>query len=622
MKLALALLLSLAASPFAQSGYPKLAPFEGVRWRTEDRVEHTEVRLEGRWYELLELDGQTPAAVLAFSEAAWPHRGKKRFGEDLVEVLSRMGSPPGSTMTLLLRDPVTGDEVLRVEDMTREKRQSVRLINHGQTPEEILAAPRRPLRPLVEAPDPRYAFLAMLVPGRGEDTPTISTMSARGDLAELEALVEERYAYRDLTGVDREAAFDALHRGLARAGDVVRVTTFTIALQKLLALFGDGHARVGSGLRSVVRRGYAGYLLGETADGLVAFRGDRSGLVDEEHPYVVALDGLDVERWIEAAQRLEPLGSPQLRRRRAIRNLRYVAHLRVELARPSSQGVELTLRDEAGETVRLELPLEDRRAPSYGLWPAGEHRRLPGDIGYLKLPSMDEEPEFLDGLVRALESFRDTQGLVIDVRGNGGGSRHALLTLLPYFLRPEEGPVVVNVARFRFPPNQSTGTGEGYLANRFLYPASWSGWEDGDREAITALEAGFEPAWDPGEGFSAWHHLVVRPAGDDRYEAPVVVLCDSDCYSATDVFLGAFADRTGATLMGTPSSGGSARSLRYRLPASGLVVRLASMASFRPDGRTYDGVGVEVDLEVLPIPTDFTGETDSVLAAALARLLE
>ena len=74
------------------------------------------------------------------------------------------------------------------------------------------------------------------------------------------------------------------------------------------------------------------------------------------------------------------------------------------------------------------------------------------------------------------------------------------------------------------------------------------------------------------------------------------------------------------TLLGTASSGGSARSQSFRLPKTGLEVRCASMASFRPDGRLYDGRGIEVDGEVLPAPEDFLhAGGDAQLKAALER---
>ncbi|MEM7737044.1 MAG: hypothetical protein AAF267_14780 [Deinococcota bacterium] len=47
------------------------------------------------------------------------------------------------------------------------------------------------------------------------------------------------------------------------------------------------------------------------------------------------------------------------------------------------------------------------------------------------------------------------------------------------------------------------------------------------------------------------------------------------------------------------------------------------MASFQPSGLLYDGNGVQPDILIEPIPTDFLmDQTDSVLDAAIEFILE
>ena len=73
--------------------------------------------------------------------------------------------------------------------------------------------------------------------------------------------------------------------------------------------------------------------------------------------------------------------------------------------------------------------------------------------------------------------------------------------------------------------------------------------------------------------------------------------------------------------MGKASGGGSARAQRFQLNHSGVEVRCASMASFRPDGRTYDGRGIEVDIEIEPgIRDALWGGGDRGLNAAIKRI--
>jgi C-terminal processing protease CtpA/Prc len=76
------------------------------------------------------------------------------------------------------------------------------------------------------------------------------------------------------------------------------------------------------------------------------------------------------------------------------------------------------------------------------------------------------------------------------------------------------------------------------------------------------------------------------------------------------------------TLLGVASGGGSGRSGKLTLPRSGVRLRVSTMASFQPNGKLYDGNGVPPDVVVEPTPEDWIGESDSMLDAALRRILE
>ena len=104
------------------------------------------------------------------------------------------------------------------------------------------------------------------------------------------------------------------------------------------------------------------------------------------------------------------------------------------------------------------------------------------------------------------------------------------------------------------------------------------------------------------------------------YNKNVVVLMDTACFSATDIFLGAFKGWRNVTLMGTPSGGGSGRVDVINLPNSRLRVLASTMASFAPNGDLYNRTGIHPDVLVHAEPTYFTGETDQILEAARSRL--
>ncbi len=569
-----------------QAGYPKLSPFDGLRWEADSSEFWPQVRLGETWYEVLSINGASTEDVLTFCETRWGRAMvPKRFAEDLVEALTRMGITIEETVELQVRTIGSGEE-LTLQDVpnTHAKRQ---LLRRG-------------------AGEFRPAPVAL----------TVETI--RSDLAWLAERVRDEYAYRDLTGYDWEAAFQ---KAAAEADANWTRNAFGVRIMKLLAPFGDGHTRL-AGSADVLPRGYAPFRMVAHSERIVALQPRSDGFLDPEHPYLSAIDGRPLEAWLELMGTIAPHGAPHFRRTVSIQRLHFLAFaLQESGGDPATKTVTLSLVDDSGAERELEVDLS---ADFPGVPPRRPvHRVLPGNIGYVALPSMESGEDFERWLHAALSSVRKTRGLVLDVRGNGGGSRAALRTLLPSFLPADSPPRVVNIAAYRLHEGDDPDHPDGYLSDRNLWPAHWSGWSQAERAAIEATAASFRPAFEPPSGaFSAWHYSVISPATDSnaRYEAPVVILQDGDCFSATDIFLGAFQGLPRVELLGTPSGGGSGRSRTCRLPASRLSVRLSSMVSFRPDGRLYDGHGIVPDVRIEPRLEDLAGDSDSVLEAALARL--
>jgi C-terminal processing protease CtpA/Prc len=118
---------------------------------------------------------------------------------------------------------------------------------------------------------------------------------------------------------------------------------------------------------------------------------------------------------------------------------------------------------------------------------------------------------------------------------------------------------------------------------------------------------------------------VISPIKDKRYyhyNKPVVILMDRGNFSACDIFLGAFKGLKNVTLMGRPSGGGSGCTQDYRLRNSGIQICLSRMASFQPNGKLYDGDGIQPDIIVEPVPADFIGQSDIMLDKAIRAIEE
>jgi len=440
------------------------------------------------------------------------------------------------------------------------------------------------------------------------------------DLDYLEHILTNCFAYLELRPIDYKAALDAIRVSLK---DEMPVNSFELSVAKLISLFCDGHAGVGNHQSQYMLPGYAPFLA--SADGDRVFLHDGEDFLDEDHPYVTAIDGKPIAEWLKVAGYTEVKESPQWNRRQSIGNLRYINHLRAELELVRAPFITLSLESEDGkDKVEKEVDLS-RRLKRSMQFPKGDHRRI-GDVGYLRIPSMVSSPRYLAELEAKMKDFEDTEGLIIDLRGNSGGTKSILFTLFPYFMKPDAPMKVVELSTYRLPVKLPAPPPQGFMqSDMSAQPVTSKRWTtDAQREQVKKFIAGFEPEWKlPMEKFSMWHVLALDASINPEayyYDKPLIILHDAGTFSAGDIFLGAFEGHPNTTLMGEASGGGNGWMDRYILPNSGISVTLCQSAKFRPNGKPYDGVGVAPDVKMLPKPADILGESDTVLDAALTRL--
>jgi hypothetical protein len=109
--------------------HPERSPFAAVRWR----VSQPEVKVGDEWFKLVSLDEIPAPEIVAFSQRTYGNKCQKRFEEDLVELLTRMGHPPQDTVTLVLQS-LTSSETRTLKDvpMTRANRRAIRDTAQGR----------------------------------------------------------------------------------------------------------------------------------------------------------------------------------------------------------------------------------------------------------------------------------------------------------------------------------------------------------------------------------------------------------------------------------------------------------------------------------------------------------
>lgn len=470
-------------------------------------------------------------------------------------------------------------------------------------------------------------------------TEFVSREDARMDLAVLDSLMAHHYAYNDADNLDEVTVLQAVAEHLPER---LRVGDFAMQLQKALALSIDGHAPRIAGVSVTGEREriednppgqhYFPFELRSTGSRIVAFDGVQRTLVDPVHPYVGSIDSVSVSDWIEAAQSIIVEGTPQLRWHRGARQLGNIGFLRMEMGRPVSRIATVLFENEdRSSQVEKTVELVGASVAARERYPFAEDAvaRVPEDIAYFRIRRMESDPDYISSFETWIQQSRNTRGAIVDIRDNGGGSRLPLLTLLPHLLDLDAEPVVVNAGRLKLRPG-CPGPGceapeEGYLANRFMLPLRAIPEGTPQRMALDKWLPGFAPDWTPpDEGFSDWHYLIVDPdLAPALFDKPVVILMNNANFSASDIFLSAVKGRQGVTLLGTASSGGSARQNEHILPGSDLAVRLASMASFQAsNSRLYDGVGIMPDIKMEPEPGFFVNQSDRMLSRAIELIRE
>lgn len=103
--------------------FPKRSPFNAVRWKDSA----PEVRVGSEWFQLISIEGVATEELVKTCQQLYQDKWKKRFEEDLVEVLSRMGHDPKNSVRLIV-SPIGSSETKLLEhvEMTEENRRAIR----------------------------------------------------------------------------------------------------------------------------------------------------------------------------------------------------------------------------------------------------------------------------------------------------------------------------------------------------------------------------------------------------------------------------------------------------------------------------------------------------------------
>jgi carboxyl-terminal processing protease len=242
----------------------------------------------------------------------------------------------------------------------------------------------------------------------------------------------------------------------------------------------------------------------------------------------------------------------------------------------------LALRDAfsapVGSTVKIGLLRADGSAFEaqvtariYQNLPQVESRSLPSGEAYI---AFDEFSRFsAKAFKRALQASRNAPGVIVDLRGNGGGELDPMITIAGYFLNDK-----TLIAKY------STRNGK---------PIAWFG---GMVKLKLDVEAG--------------------QRGEAIYTGPVTLLVGPRTASASEIFTGGMQEIGRVKVIGTQTCGCVLGITKPREMKGGGVLEISESMWMTPKGRKLEGDGIIPDKIVAPTIADLQQKRDPALAEA------
>lgn len=379
--------------------------------------------------------------------------------------------------------------------------------------------------------------------------------------------INEHYYDPKLNGVDWQAMRDRYHPLALAASDD---DAFWDALDRMTGELKDAHTRVESPKRAAqmennetVSLGFSfipldGKLVvaGVNVESDAYWAGVRSGM------RLVTINGEDALAAFEKLKAGTRFDSTE--RSRHLRAVR-----RLTAGEPDS-SVAFTF--ERSDGARIDATLKRRKLGTAAFASA---RLLPSGFGYVRLSqwTLGATHRMINGVAEV----KQAPGIIVDLRGNPGGSLHAVKNAMELFFdkRTEVGRTL-------------TRTGKPVS---FLFGA------------VEVIEL----------------KLTVAGSGE-AYKGPVVVLVNESSGSGSEFFAGSMQALGRATIVGQPTCGCLLGFLGYASIPGGGELAYSEVGFEMPNGKRIEGVGVMPDLTVPVAMPDLQLNRDRALEEAQALL--
>ena len=344
---------------------------------------------------------------------------------------------------------------------------------------------------------------------------------------------------------------------IARARQLTNDIEFHQLLIELMASLQDTHTRIVSypGQTELQRPP----VLLNLIEGKITVTRAETGLGLSAGDVLQAINGKPAEECLEAELKYICNSTARGRMREACEKL---------LRGLPGTTVSITVAAANGKPRRVQLKRESD--PQFWDEPTIAWHKLAQSVCYIRI-SRWGGGKLISDFDRALEEFSACAGLVIDVRGNGGGS------------------------------DQLADAVNGRLT---------------EKPVVSSIDFWREPGTDQYHRTIGW----VQPRAPWIYRGRVAVLIDEGCASACEHFVSGIEATRRILLAGTPTDGAGGGPTSVTL-CDGTQVRISRALGIRSNGVVFEGHGIPPHLEVMPTLHDVRTGTDRTLELAAEWLL-
>lgn len=561
----------------------KASPFTAVKWEKEQPI----VKFKNEWYHFEKLDHFSKKEILDFCKIEYGDKWKKRFSEDLVDVLKGLGYQPNVKVSLQLSK--NGVSQTRIGTFTFENRQLSLQYNK--------------------------AIIASKFPQK------LSTAEALEDLSQFKEILKTRSSYAQISTFDYKSAIEELKASIVSKKSDIDINEFTNDLSKIMSEIGDRHSSVKNEAFNIFTNETYNLKLPfgvTTVNGTIVAtkqngKNENYTYFYDSHPIIKSINGIAIETLLNSynyGDKKAPIQAKLSRGSSAIQNYGTLL-FKNNIKRPDS--VKVVFSD--GTTKKTETFQLTTEKVGYYSQLLQEHynlkekvengnfggltRMLEDNIGYINIPEMyqyDDVEGIENFIENTLTSFSDTKALIIDIRNNSGGTRDLLKTFARYIVQPEQSSWIANIAYLR--TDSKIFGDEDSMSGRYLYSYNSEKLTDNDRNAIDQFNTGFElqKTFDKSK-FSTPFYMVLHN-GKQPYTHPVYVLVNENSFSAATVFTSAFKGLPNVRIVGATTDGSSGNSRKIYLKNSNIRVKVSTMLSFQRNGKTLDGNGTVPDIVI------------------------